>query len=290
MQIVGTRAMLSIIVVGVLALALGLWWFLSGPRELPQAISTNACTADEAYYIVMAVASAGEEVTVRTRAEVSPSALRFIFSDPNGNVKMEKIRIGDATQQQQSALASAEPGSKSDEKSNVDPALIPANFTRHATNPTIYCRLMEGGTWTEWVNEREEPDYLVDGPGSCGSPMGQLTGLTRLRTEVVDGVPTTKYTAMLEFNGDTTETGPLDHRADWWVESLGRLKRKSLTHLAYNSKEVVIYSDYGWVNDITIPGTSSTPTPEPAASATSPSPTSRTTSPTSRTGPGGSGP
>ncbi len=269
MQIVRRRTMLLLVPLGLLALTLGIWWLLSGINQEVQAVSSNACTADEAYYIAKGEASAGERVTVRTHTEVSPSALRVVFSDPNGNVKVEKIRIGDATEEQRSAL-------RSSESSSIDPALIPANFTRHAASGTIYHRQLDGGTWTGWVSEREELDKPLDVLGFCGSPMSELTGLQRIGSESVDGVSTTKYTATVEFDDDTAEVGPLDLRLDWWVDSDGRLKRKTITHLAYNSKVVTTFSDFGQVKTINAPVT---PTPAPTAATATPVPATATPRP-----------
>ena len=84
MQIMRKRTMLLVIPVGLLALAMGLWWLLSDSHQEAQAVSTNACTADEAYYIATVVSSNYGEVTVRMRTEVSPSALRVVSQTQAG--------------------------------------------------------------------------------------------------------------------------------------------------------------------------------------------------------------
>ena len=99
--------------------------------------------------------------------------------------------------------------------------------------------------------------------------MSELTGLRRVGAESVDGVSTTKYTATVEYDGDTTQTGLLDLQLDWWVDSGGRLKRKSTTHLAYNSKVEITFSDFGRVNNIAIPGGIPAETPKVEATPTS---------------------
>ena len=187
--------------------------------------------------------------------------------------------MGDATERQRSTMRSADGVSTSDTRSNTNPALLPANFTRHAPNATVYDRQLIDGRWTDWTNSREEAGELTDGPGFCGSPTNELSGLRRVGTESVDGVITTKYTAKVEYDGDPTSTGPLDLRLDWWVDSSGRLKRRSQTHLAYNTQVVTTYSAFGRVNDISIPGTQATPTPLATATQT---PTATTANPCTR--------
>lgn len=258
----------------VIALGMVVWWLAFGGGQT-QAITVDACDLEPPeFYDMRAVVSGGDGSVLQEQLnELASDRIRSTFWDADGQMVMQQIRVGDSL------------GSRDSERTmnhfedhtrfNPQGTTYTREFTSSRNNDANDER-----AWAPWNSEREVLDRIEPDGGFCGYSLGVLTNLRRTRSQIIDGVSTTKYEATIEIDRDESTVGPADMKLEWWVDGEGQLRRRINTQILNGYKVAQYFSGFGVANHISTPGAppgdptnpkvTSTPTPTPTSTPTPP--------------------
>ena len=241
----------SLLVLGLTTLGIVLWFIVGAERGL--ATTSNPCTVDDHHYDVNGESRMGGVVRMRHYSEVSPSAIRVVFTDPADGVIEERIRTGS--------------GDRSERASE-----LPAPF---GTQAIEYRRYRNDESWSSWRTVVSQQEGVISTGGSpfCSHNRNDFTSLTNEGTEIINNVSTTKYTAIIEADNDPNEVGLGDVTMSLWVDSDGRLRQRTIGVPATQQENKYTFENHGQINSISIPNTSAE-----SATATVPAVTTPVTS------------
>ena len=209
----------------VIALGMVVWWLAFGGGQT-QAITVDACDLEPPeFYDMRAVVSGGDGSVLQEQLnELASDRIRSTFWDADGQMVMQQIRVGDSL------------GSRDSERTmnhfedhtrfNPQGTTYTREFTSSRNNDANDER-----AWAPWNSEREVLDRIEPDGGFCGYSLGVLTNLRRTRSQIIDGVSTTKYEATIEIDRDESTVGPADMKLEWWVDGEGQLRRRINTQI-----------------------------------------------------------